>query len=875
MKRRLMEKVAILVLAFSGAMSLSVVAQTTDEGPGPSEQPNAPMEVGQQDSGMDGQPDIQPSDAQPTEAEPGGPSGEAPARIDQGVARVSLIHGDVSTQRGDSGDWSAAALNQPVMAGDKVSTGDNARAELQLDFANVVRLGPNSKANVANLTQKNIQIQISEGIANYTVSKDSETEPEIDTPNVSIHPSHHDGVFRVEVHPDGDTIVIVRQGEAQIATPQGSTEVHAGEMATVRGDANDAQYKITSATDRDDWDSWNNDRDHLIRNANSWRHTNRYYTGTQDLDAYGQWQKVPDYGDVWVPNEPDSWAPYRDGNWTYEPYYGWTWVGYEPWGWAPYHYGRWLPYGASWAWWPGPVWAGYNPFWAPAYVSFWGWGGGFGFGVGFGGWGGFGWLPLGPCDWFHPWWGGYGGRFGWVGRGGWGGRGGYGRYGGIAPLHNGLRYSNVANIRDGHVGRGMSAVNAGRFGAGRVGAMSASREQLNGARMMAGNLPVVPTHASLSASGRAAAPSTMRNGGAQHFFGSARGTAARPVSFQQQQSSLRQSMQQHHVGAIPAGGRSSAAFAARGNSNMRPSAGVPAARQMNNFGNRVSTNQSATQSANRGNMRTFNPPANNTRSAPNLNSSRPQTQPGTMQSPAQNQNRGGFRPFTPPSGSNRSAGPAGMGTAPQRGTMQSAPAENRGGYRPFTPPSNNNRSSEPSMNSPRGTMQSAPAQNRGGYRPVNPPSSNGMSSRPSSPYSNRPSSSNYWNRTAPSSSGQGGYSSPNAGAYGRGSYSRPQLDMRQPIVRSPSYGGGSPRGGYSGNPGGYRAAPPNYGGSRGAPSYGGGGRAPSGGGHSYSGGGGHSYGGGGGHSGGGGGHSGGGGGGHSGGGGGHSGGGHR
>jgi hypothetical protein len=37
-----------------------------------------------------------------------------------GVARVSLIHGDVSTQRGDSGDWSAAALNAPVLAGDRV-----------------------------------------------------------------------------------------------------------------------------------------------------------------------------------------------------------------------------------------------------------------------------------------------------------------------------------------------------------------------------------------------------------------------------------------------------------------------------------------------------------------------------------------------------------------------------------------------------------------------------------------------------------------------------------------------------------------------------------------------------------------------------------
>src|SRR5579864_2774103 len=298
MKNRLAGRFAILALSLSGALSIGALAQTTEEGPGPSEQPSAPMEIGQvqgPDSQPQGQgPDSQPyddSNAQPTEAQPGGPSGEAPARTDQGVARVSLIHGDVSTQRGDSGDWSAATLNQPVMGGGNVSTADGARAELQLDFANLVRLGPNSKANIATFTKKDIQIQLSQGILNYTVSKDGEAEPEIDTPNVSVHPAHHDGVFRIEVRPDGDTVVIVRKGEAQIATPQGSTEVQAGEMATVRGTADEAQYKISQAPDRDDWDRWNSDRDHMIQNANSWRHTNgnHRYTGAQDLDAYGQW----------------------------------------------------------------------------------------------------------------------------------------------------------------------------------------------------------------------------------------------------------------------------------------------------------------------------------------------------------------------------------------------------------------------------------------------------------------------------------------------------------------------------------------------------------------------------------------------------------
>ena len=330
-----------------------------------------------------------------------------------------MIHGDVSTQRGDSGTWSAAMLNQPVVNGDKVSTGPGGRAEVQLDYANILRLGPNSQATIANFTDKYVQIQIGQGLANYSVFGESEAEPEIDTPNVALHPAHQDGVFRIEVRPDGDSIIVVRKGEAQISTPQGIADIKPGDMVTVRGSGADARYKITSAPDRDDWDRWNSERDRMIHNADAWHHTNKYYVGSEDLDANGRWENAPDYGQVWVPNEPDGWAPYRDGNWVWEPYYGWTWVGYEPWGWAPYHYGRWMWYGGAWAWWPGPVWGPgfYRPFWAPAYVSFFGFGGGFGFGFGFGwgGWGGFGWLPIGPCDRFYPWWGGYRGRFGVVG----------------------------------------------------------------------------------------------------------------------------------------------------------------------------------------------------------------------------------------------------------------------------------------------------------------------------------------------------------------------------------------------------------------------------------------------------------------------------
>ena len=76
------------------------------------------------------------------------------------VARISLTHGDVSTQRGDSGDWAAAALNQPMVSSDKVSTGVNSRAEVQLDSANILRLGDSTLASIAGLSRNQIQVQV-------------------------------------------------------------------------------------------------------------------------------------------------------------------------------------------------------------------------------------------------------------------------------------------------------------------------------------------------------------------------------------------------------------------------------------------------------------------------------------------------------------------------------------------------------------------------------------------------------------------------------------------------------------------------------------------------------------------------------------------
>ena len=192
-----------------------------------------------------------------------------------------------------------------------------------------------------------------------------------------------------------------------------------------------------------------------------------------------------------------------------------------------------------------------------------------------------------------------------------------------------------------------------------------------------------PTRASLSASGRAADPSTIHSGAADHFEGTH--AASRPESFQQQTAHLQQSMQQSHFSPVSAGSRSTS-LASRGTT------------------------------------------------APGRESNSP---------------------------ASRSAGSQGAESASSRGEA------NRGEWQTFSQPSRGNEAEGRSTSG-------AESSGRGG-------------------------SGSYWNRTAPSSSYSRGS---NAGSYGGSAYSRPQLNMRQPIVQPRSYGGyHAPS--YGGTPGSY------------------------------------------------------------------------
>src|SRR5208282_455229 len=223
---------------------------------------------------------------------------------------------------------------------------------------------------------------------------------EVDAPNVAVTLLRI-GEYRIDTDENGDqTVVSVITGQAEATGGGQNYTIISDQQARFSG-TDTLQYDLEDMPAADDFDEWCFTRDRDEDHVASVRYVSSEVTGYEDLDDYGSWTSVPDYGEVWVPSGVAvGWAPYRFGHWAWVGPWGWTWVEDEPWGFAPFHYGRWGFYGERWCWVPGPIVP--HPFWAPALVAFVGvGGGGFNLTLSIVG-GGVGWFPLAPGEVYVP-----------------------------------------------------------------------------------------------------------------------------------------------------------------------------------------------------------------------------------------------------------------------------------------------------------------------------------------------------------------------------------------------------------------------------------------------------------------------------------------
>jgi len=314
------------------------------------------------------------------------------------VARINYLQGSVSFEPSGEQDWVTAELNRPATTGDRLWADKESRAELHVG-STAFRIDQNTGVSFLELNDDAIQLQLSEGTVLVRLRHlDDNQTVEVDTPNVAVSLLRI-GEYRIDTNENGDeSVVSVFNGQAQATGAGQNYTIITDQQARFEG-TDTLQYSLEDMPAADDFDEWCFSRDTSEDHVSSVRYVSSETTGYEDLDDYGSWSVVPDYGEVWVPSGiAVGWAPYRFGHWGWIGPWGWTWVDDEPWGFAPFHYGRWAFYGERWCWVPGPIVP--HPFWAPAFVSFVGIGGvGVSIGVGAGP---IGWFPLAPGEVFVP-----------------------------------------------------------------------------------------------------------------------------------------------------------------------------------------------------------------------------------------------------------------------------------------------------------------------------------------------------------------------------------------------------------------------------------------------------------------------------------------
>ncbi|MFO1315993.1 MAG: DUF6600 domain-containing protein [Burkholderiales bacterium] len=318
------------------------------------------------------------------------------------VGRVADAAGELYLSPQDAPDqWQAIGINYPVTTGDNLWAGNDARAEV--DFgAGQFRLAGDTNLHVSRLDDRQFALFVAQGRVSLRVRfLDPGETARVDTPNAQVVLTRP-GFYRVDVSEDREhTRLVVREGEANVLTGGALQQVLPGQTALVDG-ADPRYATVSNGIGADGFDAWAASRDRRYERGRSANYVSPQMVGAAELDQYGSWSEVPQYGAVWYPNEvPADWAPYRNGYWTDVGAWGPTWVDFAPWGYAPFHYGRWVFVGSRWGWCPGAYVA--RPLWAPAMV---GWAGGPGWGlslsVGAPVWG---WTPLAWGEPFRPWWG--------------------------------------------------------------------------------------------------------------------------------------------------------------------------------------------------------------------------------------------------------------------------------------------------------------------------------------------------------------------------------------------------------------------------------------------------------------------------------------
>jgi hypothetical protein len=301
-------------------------------------------------------------------------------------ARILQVDGDVMFRSPDAEEWLPAAVNTPLDEGDAIWTPDGSRTGIQLADGTVVRLDGGSQLDLIAVEDGFTHLHLASGRLYLRTSPNEKKDSlQIDADDTTVLPDARTRL-RIDMLSNSQEDVSIFKGSAYVEGNGTRTNVRAGEHIALE----EGHSELLQLNSPDNWENWNSELDRSESRAATAESNlpDELRPFSRELDSYGRWVRVPEYGMVWRLTVilSDDWAPYQSGRWIWKEN-DYVWISYENWGWAPYHYGRWaVVSGFGWCWVP-PVRG--DIYWGPGYVGWYRTGSHVG------------WTPLAPGETFY------------------------------------------------------------------------------------------------------------------------------------------------------------------------------------------------------------------------------------------------------------------------------------------------------------------------------------------------------------------------------------------------------------------------------------------------------------------------------------------
>ncbi|MEY4753398.1 MAG: hypothetical protein RJA44_1073 [Pseudomonadota bacterium] len=276
--------------------------------------------------------------------------------VPERVGRVGRAEGAVWLDSAGGERAISAPLNWPVSSGDVLSTGGRARAEIDIGSTRI-SLDDHTRLRLRRIDDEQIVLDLERGsIGVGLITREAARELEVLTPAGRMQP-RGPGVYRVDVDPDGRSIVTTWREEARVL--QGGSRVQLGSYQSAELYP-DGSWRMGAPAG----DEFARRIERLADFTPLASGVSPEMPGADALMRHGDWIQT-EWGATWFPRSVGAgWAPYRDGRWVWISPWGWTWIDDAPWGFAPSHYGRWVQWQGRWGW----IGGGERPSYAPALV---------------------------------------------------------------------------------------------------------------------------------------------------------------------------------------------------------------------------------------------------------------------------------------------------------------------------------------------------------------------------------------------------------------------------------------------------------------------------------------------------------------------------